>query len=426
MKYILVILCCLMLWPTNALAQSTTPPANTSGGVPVAPGAPASPAATGQGFDLFGMKLAIPNLSGVCTTCTIVGRLVENIDALGRKMNDQIRSGVLGLIGLSVAFMLFWNGAKLLFPFMPLNSTGQLYNRMVSQTGIALIVAGFIGSFVGYWDYVFQPVVTSGLNITSAVMDQARTAMNTTTSGNVAGQMFACSSGSAPLTTAATSPQIAQSLSCVLTEMQQTIGFAIEQSLNGMFSSVNIITVAPAILGGLILAFFYIKIFLSLPVRIVDVVIRWTIFSVLSPLFFAAMILPVTRSFAFSGIKSLFQGVLELFLYALVIALAGYAIRESIGTVPYTPVSGGVGNAAAAVGQNLVMGGVLYWQLFLIAFTTDTVMSKIKDLSRVMAGTDFGLTVLNDISAAKANQIVALTGAAKNDLLGTLRARFKK
>ncbi|MFN8693472.1 MAG: hypothetical protein ACK5XX_03605, partial [Holosporales bacterium] len=244
--------------------------------------------------------------------------------------------------------------------------------------GITLLVCLFMGSFVNFWNLIYTPIVLSGLQSTGVFINAA---------AEVAGMEGAVAKYCGNLNlSGADGAVLAKAMECVMGSMQETVGQIIMGALFGMFSSMNNLnpfTWVIGFFGCIVILWQFGWIYLTLPLRVADVVIRWTVISVLSPLIIAAFILPSARGLTITAIRGLAQSSMELLLVGIILALTSATITEvknkAAAAQNFDPQ-----NATEMVGKffgQIAIGADLFWQFFLIGMVTNLLLRSVNRYS---------------------------------------------
>ncbi len=409
-----------------------------------------------------GVYLGVLIPTSACATCDIIEKMVAVTGELGEKVYNGIQKGTVGLLSVSVALWIALQVGKLLFPFGPLDRVTGIFNGIVTRLGITLIVGTMLLSFGSYWKYIYAPVIVSGANYTGTILAKA----NGIVVGTDSQIRFGCTDNITidPKATVATdSAKIGKALTCLTKEMQDTIYTGLAFSVKAMFAAmlqgkknktpqsatdnfalyfadkyadllnslnvwgkvVDFIAAAPeavaggiftaflAFIGGGILLLTWLPLYMNLPFRIADIVIRWTLLSMLSPLFIAAAVFPATRSFMVAGLRGIVQSAFELMLIGVIIALCTAAVTEVLhdaegNTVPF------------------LLNSALFLQLWTIAWLGNVMMSKVKSFSAAFADPDDvqgrGLDTSVAADYASSMEKMATSAATKGKDLATDRA----
>jgi hypothetical protein len=164
----------------------------------------------------------------------------------------------------------------------------------------------------------------------------------------------------------------------MLENMQRGIGRGLELSFSAMLSPLgndrndwfgiifNIGSLIIAVAGAaVLLLFIWLPLYLSFPLKIGDIVLRWTIITMLLPFMIAAFILPAIRGSLFRGIVGMIQSGIELFIMAIIISVISMTLAISI-------------DPSLSTGLPILMNMEIFWLLLLIGTVGQSLMAKAK------------------------------------------------
>ncbi len=329
----------------------------------------------------------------LCIPCEVITKVILITNDLGQKVYDSVRAGILALLGVGLALWILFNVAKLLFPFTPLGSAAQINNMVANRVFITILVGTFLLSFANFWNYLYTPVIGTGMAYTNAVMTQSaeiaglqnQILNNNDECRNAFAQGLGAADGSAE--------RLATHMNCLINNMTGTIGigldiaFALVDKSNFNLSQIGqfLANIVPALL----IAWTYGKILIFFPFRIVDIVLRWGVFVILSPLIVAAFAFPATRSFTLKGLQGIVEGTFELLMIAVLIALAAASI-----TAVAANNNGGNGDLNLfyeAIKQSKIDFDLLtptFWGIYLTGWITDVMIGKARVLAKAFSDPD--------------------------------------
>jgi hypothetical protein len=241
--------------------------------------------------------------------------------------------------------------------------------------------------------------------------------------------------------------QLAQKVECQIKQLSTTLSKGIVIGLSTMIGDINIqnfgdlaratVTgqLTKAIFGflsGLILVIAFCYALFAVLLGMLEILYRWALVSVLSPLMIAAYPLKQTRGFAFFGIKGLAESAVSMILIAVVAAIS----VELINTVTIRFDGDRVMTVAAAYDiisdqqspekQIIVyFWNIGFWQLLIIAILSGLAMFKVHAFAAQLVGggiasfsAQMGTSTLNLSRASDALGLVYRTGA---DAIGLAR-----
>lgn len=365
-----------------------------------------------------GVSFELLQFKDACMPCTIIEKMVEVTAGLGKKVFDGIQSGTLSLLVTAVGIWIVIQVGKLLFPFGPLDRVSGIYNGVVTKLGLTLIVGTLLLSFGSYWKYIYAPVITSSINYTNTILKEANTIITGSPTASASDDPT-CAPSADGITidntteAEADARKIGKSITCLLKEIQATIYTGLSFSIEAMFQTIigrnedqpapnntpifgNLITfgqnlfnaiyraaitvatvsnvwgVLVTLIGGGILMLTWLPLYMNLPFRVADIVIRWTIISMLSPLMIAGAVFPATRGFMMAGLRGLVQSAFELMMIGVIMVLCTAAMQEVIelskgDKTPFT------------------VSSALFLQLWTIAWLANIMMGKVQSFAVAFA-----------------------------------------
>jgi hypothetical protein len=369
---------------------------------------------------------SFPDITENCIPCDVMKRLVVISETLGERVFSSIRASVQSFIGIVLALVMLVNAAKLLFPFGPLDKSSMILNNVVTRVGFSLLVATALLSFQNYWRYIHQPVLLGALNLTQVTMQQVQEGASAQKALNALQGSANLYEGITPNKTVLkarvcaqthfTVGQVPEAVDCTVRQMQYAIGEGLEAGLTIIMYGIpkNVFTDWMSILiliaASMVLLVVYGIAFFNFPMKIADVVIRWTIISVLSPLMLAALIYPATRHYFVNALRGLIQAAMEMVFIGVVIALAGFAIF-ALGDWKAEQVGGQQGVAYA--GKMVLMNSIIFWQLVLVGITMNLMIGKAKSFATELSGAAFDTNVAGEAMDKVTNLAEELANKAK-------------
>jgi len=269
----------------------------------------------------------------------------NTVGAIGLGFADtvftQLASGMTILIGLFMALWVLHFAAKL---FLPFGAPGaQHWNMGAAKLMKLLCVLAFLQTSGPFWDYIFTPILSTGLGLASqlATATDSYESLFGSTSGVPSGSSSTGStdycSGSIPATQVTNLSASAQQgltaleqMDCPLSKMQSQfgkgimIGVAVIGQMGCKKSWLpNILPSDSAmafLFAGLILIAVYLWGFLIFPFLLIDVLARVILVAATSPLAIASILFKPTARIAERAVWSLLQAGLTLMFGA---AIAG-------------------------------------------------------------------------------------------------------
>jgi hypothetical protein len=317
------------------------------------------------GIDLAGLDNCFP--------CSLVSTLSQQAFTLGSRLFAAIQNSVLALLGAFLGLYILLQTGKLMFPFGPLENAAGVLNDVLNRTLMVIATSTFLLSFANYWNIVHTPPLVAGINMTSALMDRARvTLSNNTVIPQNCGTL-----------TNADATAVGTALGCTIRNAQATIGKGLSSAIGIMIQNtqdplayvtgVGLAGLLIAFISMIVLLFVYAPLYFALPLKIADLVVRWTILAILSPLIVAAAAFPVTRSFLTAALKGLFQCALELFMYGIVIAFTAFAMDTVIDDLTLQDGSNRFFSP--------LVNSAMFWQLLLIGWIMELLLNKARGVA---------------------------------------------
>lgn len=365
-----------------------------------------------------GVSFEFLQFKDACMPCTIIEKMVEVTAGLGKKVFDGIQRGTFSLLATAVGIWLVIQVGKLLFPFGPLDRVSGIFNGVVTKLGLTLIVGTLLLSFGSYWKYIYAPVITSSINYTNVILKEANTIITGSPTAS-ASEDPACTPSADGITIDNSTEaeedarKIGKSITCLLKEIQATIYTGLSFSVEAMFQTIigrnegqpapnntpilgglitfgqdifnavyratsavatvsNVWGVFVTLIGGGILILTWLPLYMNLPFRVADIVIRWTIISMLSPLMIAGAVFPATRGFMMAGLRGIVQSAFELMMIGVIMVLCTAAMQEVIelskgDKTPFT------------------VSSALFLQLWTIAWLANIMMGKVQSFAVAFA-----------------------------------------
>ncbi|MFO0445999.1 MAG: hypothetical protein ACK5YL_02155 [Holosporales bacterium] len=287
----------------------------------------ASQKALGKSIDKLKKSLAVEDLIQACMGCEVIAKLLEISDTYGQKVFKALQNAMLGLLGIFAVVWSLFHVARIYTPFTPMAQMNNLNNMVVSRMGIVFLVGLFLGSFANFWHYVYAPIVVSGMQTAGIITNTA--SEGTGMSGVVSEFCGNLNSASAD------GKAMAKSAACLLGAMQRSIGGVLMQALQTLWdgSWTSPVGLIMMILSAAPILWFFGKMYLLFPLQAADVIIRWLLLAMLSPLIIAAFVLPGLRSITTTALKGMIQSSTELVIQAAIIGLTSGAV-DAINTTP--------------------------------------------------------------------------------------------
>lgn len=314
-----------------------------------------------------------------CLSCDLVEELAQTAFDLGGQAYEILKTSVTAFLAAVFGIYILLQAGKLLFPFGPLESASGVLNSVMTRTFVIIAAMTFLTSFGNYWNLIHTPPLASAINLTSALMDKTKSALIGT----------ALIKESCQRVDSADAAAIGTAMSCTMRNAQNTVLQGLIAGITAMLSSAQ--TNNPLILftsaaagvvitffGGLYLLWIYAPIYFSMPLKMADIILRWTLLAVLSPLVIAAAVFPATRSLVAAALKGLLQVAFELFMYGIVVAFGAYAMNAVIASLPSNNTGSSLFidfTSQQGVYSPLITSA-MFWQFLLIGWIINILLAK--------------------------------------------------
>ena len=220
----------------------------------------------------------------------------------------------------------------MILPFGPLENGRQLINRIFVMLGTGVVVMLLLtanGSF--YWQYIYWPFLDGAMNVTNLINDATVSGLGS----------FGIADYTAQTVTNVSDPDaisdaLALKLEDTVRNVTQTlnqgarIGWAMIESMHKYeFEWTKIVKAAKRLVqvvllfssGMILIALSFYASFVFLYV-VIEVAIRWTFISVISPFIIAGFLFPQTRGLVQFGLRGMLESMMALILVTAVAALS--------------------------------------------------------------------------------------------------------
>lgn len=381
------------------------------------------------------LKESVGNLE--CWSCGIIIAITRVADGLGNEIFEVLRGSLIALLAAILGIYLVYHAMRVLMPFGPVSSITGIFSQMTLVTGMTLLTITLLGSMAFYWDYIYRPVLSTSVGVTTSILRASGAKLETT-----------CDYPGLPKNLVSVGDQTAAQMSCVARAINKTlsqgtrVGWAMIVAVRELQGREavdlrkpwrtypNMVRVVVLILSGVILMGVFIYASLAFLWVIIDIVYRWTFISLISPLAIAAYTFRETRGFSSFAIRGMMESFIGLILTAAVAAVTVKLVEQT-------------GFDSRTTGKVLIPKNIetyiqllekadptvraptinttLFWSLATIGMMAGSLMFKMKELASYLTSsaiggwaTDTGLkitnpgTVLNPI-----NQIVGRFGSER-------------
>jgi hypothetical protein len=386
-----------------------------------------------------------------CWSCGIIVAVTRVADGLGNEIFEVLRGSLIALLAAILGIYLVYHAMRVLMPFGPVSSITGIFSQMTLVTGMTLLTITLLGSMAFYWDYIYRPVLSTSVGVTTSILRASGAKLETT-----------CDYPGLPKNLVSVGDQTAAQMSCVARAINKTlsqgtrVGWAMIVAFRELrgheavdlrlpWTYPNMVRVVVLILSGVILMGVFIYASLAFLWVIIDIVYRWTFISLISPLAIAAYTFRETRGFSSFAIRGMMESFIGLILTAVVAAVT-VKLVEQTGFDPRTTGKVLIPKNIETYIQLLekadpavtapTINTTLFWSLATIGMMAGSLMFKMKELASYLTSsaiggwaTETGLkitnpgTVLNPI-----NQIVGRFGSERmmRHLERRYEAKFEK
>ncbi len=368
-----------------------------------------------------------------CPICPLAKTLTLTAVTFGEELFNGLRKSLLAFLGMGLGIFLLYKTARILLPF---GGEGKdSFNEMMTMIIIVLLTGAALKSMDIYWQYIFMPIASGAVS------------MSNTIAASVATNIDKCDTTIIGQDNKQRAEQLAQKVECQIKQLSTTLSKGIVIGLSTMMGEINIkgfgglakaavsgqLTMAIySFLSGLIIVIAFCYTLFAVLLGMIEILYRWALISVLSPLMIAAFPLKQTRSFSFFGIKGLAESAVSMILIAVVAAIA----VELINNVPIKFDDDRMMTIAAAfdIISNkesnekqiiLYFWNIGFWQLLIIAILSGLAMFKVHAFAAQLVGggiasfsAQMGTSTLNLSRVSDAADLVYRTGA---DAIGLAR-----
>ena len=346
-----------------------------------------------------------------CWSCSAFNEL----GAIGLNFADtifsQLASGMTILIGLFMALWVLWFAAKLFLPFGAPGSSH--WNMGVAKLGKLLVVLAFLQTSGPFWNYIFIPILSTGLGIASQLatatdaLDQNFLQQGDAPDGTYCGGSLPAPDSRLALSDNAKGAVMAlEQMDCPLSKMQSAYAKGIMMGVvtiahmdcdKGSGSwSVNFLPTAKELsyfVAGLILIIVYLFGFLVFPFLLIDMIARVILVAATSPLAIAATLFRPTSKIAERSVWTLVQCGFTLMFGAAVAGISKALIafildqmsQNGVSLKNWQGISGTMENACA-VGFDAGLTSGSFYELVGIGIVTIFMMRRAGSLAAELTG----------------------------------------
>jgi hypothetical protein len=280
-----------------------------------------------------------------CWLCNIFALSYDISVVLTERVFDKIGSGMASLIAVALGIWVLFQAAKLLTPFGPMSGPTGVANIIFIRLGIALLVMTMLRlGFGAYNDMIQAPIMGAGIELSQELLN---TASNTLGSLGSVWKKPDCEDSFIPtpyISAAATyynnhpeANTTRRNFICLPRQMQDTLGSGMAFGISNIMASGNLAEISgeavvkafDRFFSGVVLVAVYFIAIIIFGMFLLDMLFRFIMTGVMSPIWLAAAVFPSTR-FAFSqGVRQLARCALTLVLMTVLIVIAAGLIGIS-------------------------------------------------------------------------------------------------
>ena len=417
------IVCGLMLivalWgvPRGVFAQTpaVSSPAAPAAASPTSPATPPStqPASAPKPDDKPVFSKTAGLWGSTCWTCGFLEAANKARQIYGKRIFDLVGESMVPLLSAILGVWILLQAAQLLMPFGGMDSGTKIMTGIFSRIILAIIVLVLVRNYQIFWK-INNATIDAGLEGSAAIVRQSLNVFAPQQGFGAANCGRAGASVDAAVASLNSPTDIklietleesrGDKLNCSLSLMQTGFGVGMDVGIGLLMESIK--KPFPALLQGLggipvvigagivtggesvwvlmrlaagfvLMAVFGLAAFL-MAFRFVDVIIKWTVMTVLAPVYISLFLFPKTRSIAFGGIKVMLAEAMTLIFMAIIvsvmISLFGYLL-----SLPENQVKTMEELSQATLKKGI--GEPLFWHLLTIGLMTLGLMTQAATLA---------------------------------------------
>lgn len=343
-----------------------------------------------------------------CFSCTLIKAIIKISADLGEDIFNGLRETLVSLIGVVIALVLLYRIGTLFLPFGPTENAGKVVNQQLYLTGLGITLCIVLSSMTYFWQYVYVPVLQSSVDISDVILQSV---------GGIEGYAV-CPPVPVIGTASEQSALLAERIECQTKNIVETltqglrVGWAMIDSMRRYEVSANpasLINVAKNLLLifsaiPIIAIYFYAT--LKFLFAMIDVVWRWTLISMISPLMIASFLTKQTRSFFGFGMKGMFESLVSFALMSIVAAVTASLLANIDVDPSYAGKLNDPQSYIESIQKGLVFAPTInraaFWNITFIGLLSGALLFKCRDLAGRLVGSvtggaagDFGQSILN-------------------------------
>ncbi len=276
-----------------------------------------------------------------------------------RTISAILQKDLMEFMAVFLVIWLLFQVGKLLTAFGPMEgNSSKVLNDIVMRILLAMIVALLIRSPDIVWK-IHESVATAGTGVAQLMVTAAASLVDDPDLADITcGEQFITASGELKQSDPGNTDPIDESLAiaqleCTVEMTAKTLGIGLKMGID-LFTGKNNggqgnasqnswdqfkkqssqEAKRPILLPvSLAMMYFFGSIMIAIPFRIIDVVFKWTIITILAPVMLVAFLFPVSRNIATAGLKVLFHSAFTLVILAaavsIIFALIVFVINDS-------------------------------------------------------------------------------------------------
>lgn len=268
------------------------------------------------------------NFSQVCLACGITARIFGASMQYGKAIFPILGEAVSKALAIIFVLWVLVHIIRLYAPFTPSGRVSNISGEVFNKAGLVLFMALILmssQSYKLYWDYIYKPVVTVSINLSSALLDEGAKAQSV--GGKYVVEAFTLKDGARCSATnisglTAEEKELQLRLECQIHTLQNSFTYGLALGWWLLWND--------GVLIGVVLLALSIMPILTFAVTVIDALMRWTMISVCMPALFGCYIFPSTRNFAVNGFKGLLESGLTLSIVAIVAVLTAGIMQEAV------------------------------------------------------------------------------------------------
>jgi hypothetical protein len=398
----------------------------------------------------------VQNFATGCWACDVLNQIGNTGLSVADQIFQTLSGSLATLLGLIMAVWILIFAGRMFLPFGPGGQVGSAWNEGAKKLLHFALVLAFLQGSQAFWDYVFTPLLSSGMAIagTIAGLNVTSTAVGSTTPWSIGGAT-SNSTASSPYCASNTSgtglagaQSVMQQIDCPLAGIQSAFAMGMAVGVARIASSpvcpptswLDVTAVAKTfhdtlmspqqilvnLITGLIIIIIYFFGYALFPILLVDVLMRSIIIAAVSPVAIAASLFHPTRRIADRAIWGLVQSGMTMMFAAIVAAIGkagilGVFSQISVSGPPisdWSSLSTALANPCTS-GLYFDFGTPVFYELAGLGIIIVFMMRQAAGMASQFTGVSGG-----DSSGARAGvaQLVGAAGQMAGQLVGAVIA----